>query len=305
MGQQEAMPSRNQDSIESLRLVSFADSRLWRSVERLRNQAENLGLFSSIDIFTEVSLDTTSTKQLRDLLKPELKGFGYWAWKPAVILESLKNSVEGDLLLYVDVGCHLNPKGSGRLDHYFETVRNANLGIVGFQAYPPMGSPIWDGRWIPSFPDAQWAKGDLLDHFEVRGRADIIETPTLGAGVILVRNCEGAKSFLEEWLHIMVENIALVDDSPSTTDNHPWFIENRHDQAVFSLLAKTRGIPVLSAFEYWYPRPNSRKADWIALAKNPVHARRDLDFGPYAKIATLLRRFARRFGRILARGLRY
>jgi len=289
----------NYGLVENVRLVSFGDSRLRRSVQRLQDQAEKLRVFASIDIYDEFSIDTASHPVLNDLLRPEVKGFGYWVWKPAVILQSLNSSSEGDLLLYVDVGCHLNPDGCARLREYFQILRQADSGIVGFQATPPKGLPIWDGRWLPSFPDAQWAKGDLLDHFEVRGRADIIETPTFGAGVILVRHCEAAKRFLEEWLEIMLENISLVDDTPSVSTNHPWFIENRHDQAVFSLLAKVHEIPVLSAFEYWYPKPDSRKADWVALSANPVHARRDLDYGPNATISALVDRAASRFYKIL------
>jgi len=280
-------------SPEARRLISFCDSRLWRSAKRLESQAESLGIFGSVEILTEDSLDTSPHMNLKALLNPKFRGFGYWAWKPAAILQVLKKSAEGDLLLYVDVGCHLNPLGARRLGQYFEKVKESSLGILAFQAFPPTEIPVWDGRWLPSFPDAQWAKGDLLDKFEVRERPDVIETPTVGAGIIVIRNSESSRKFLEEWLEIMLQNISLVDDSPSISENHPWFIANRHDQAVFSLLAKTRGVPTLSAFEYWYPRANSRRADWRALAANPVHARRDLDFGPIARIAALIRRLAK------------
>ena len=281
---------RNDRSCENRRLVSFADAKLWRSAARLQNQAENLGVFSSISIFDEDSIDLSAIPQLNELLRPELPGFGYWVWKPAVILEVLKNSLEGDLIFYVDVGCHLNPGGTMRLNDYFEEIRHAANGIVAFQAVPPKEIPVWDGRWLPTFPDAQWAKGDLLDFFKVRSETNIIETPTIGAGIILIRNVGAAREFLQDWLTMMIQNISLVDDSQSRSDNHPWFIANRHDQAVFSLLAKKRNVPTLSAFEYWYPSANSRRADWQALAANPVHARRDLDFGPRHNVITYLQR---------------
>jgi len=47
----------------------------------------------------------------------------------------------------------------------------------------------------------------------------------------------------------MVHHLELVDDSPSVLPNADGFIENRHDQSVFSLLCKmTEGVILGHAF---------------------------------------------------------
>lgn len=260
-------------------LISFADGRLVRSARRFERQAREIGEFDSIKVFSEHELTNDFKKAVGPLLSEATRGFGYWVWKPHIILETLHCLEEDDIVLYADVGCHFLPGGKDRLADYFRIVCESATGILAFQAQPPKVQPVWDGRWLPTFPDAQWSKGDLLDFFDVRERLDIIESPTIGAGILLVRNCETARTIIRSWLEIMVQNPSLIDDSASKSQNHPWFIAHRHDQSVFSIIAKLNDVTFLSAFEYWYPSVRTRKPDWASLSKNPIHARRDLDFG--------------------------
>jgi len=58
------------------------------------------------------------------------------------------------------------------------------------------------------------------------------------ATVIYIRKCKGSMDLIDKWLDTMVNHFDLVNDSPSKLPNHPAFIENRHDQSVFSLLCK-------------------------------------------------------------------
>ena len=257
-------------------LISFADSRLEQARERFVKQAEAMNFFSDIMIFDETNVIYPFPQRVQSQLVPEVRGFGYWVWKPAVILQALAALDEGDLVLYADIGCHFNTRATERLATYFLTLDEDDKGIVCFQAKPPNGPLVWDGRFLPNFVDAAWTKGDLLDFFGVRSRLDIVETGTIGAGVILLKKCGFVESLINKWLATMVNNWNLVDDSESTTANHPWFVENRHDQSVFSILAKLENLTTLSAFEYWYPeRGCPHLPDWDALAEFPIHARRD------------------------------
>ena len=55
--------------------------------------------------------------------------------------------------------------------------------------------------------------------------------------------------FIKEWLNIFYERFDLVDDTTSKIKNHKDFIENRHDQSVFSILCKKNNLESLSAYE--------------------------------------------------------
>ena len=60
------------------------------------------------------------------------------------------------------------------------------------------------------------------------------------------------------------------------------FLENRHDQSVFSLLCKKNNIKSLSAYECeWGEKDNKRT--WEHNFNNPVLAKRDLKYSIFKR----------------------
>lgn len=277
-------------------LVSFADSRMRRSLERLTKQAKSMNVFNFIDMNTENDLPLDFVEHFKDKLIPGSRGFGYWSWKPQVILMSLERMNLGDCLLYVDAGCHLNIRGRKRLLEYFEFLKKQETGVVAFQASPPSGENSalqYDGRKLFDQPNSSWIKGDLLDYFGVRDDPLVVNVQAIGAGIILIRKCEQALTIIQEWQQIIRERFDLLDDTPSVSPNLPGFIENRHDQAIWTLLCLKYRVKTLSAYEYWYPAKDVKKfkPDWNALDEFPIHARRDRDLG---LMRNTIERFKRR-----------
>lgn len=265
-------------------LISFADNRMRRSLIRLAKQAESMDVFNVIQMMTENDLPFDFVERFKDKLIPGSRGFGYWSWKPEVILMSLKKMNFGDSLVYVDAGCHLNIRGRKRLLEYFEILKEQATGIVAFQANSPSGensSLLYDGRKLFDQPNQHWVKGDLIDYFKVRNNPSVLNDQAIGAGIILIRKCDKAISIIQEWQQIIRQDFTLLDDTPSVSPNLPGFIEHRHDQAIFTLLCLKHGVKTLSAYEYWYPAKGLGrfKPDWDALGEFPIHAMRDKDLG--------------------------
>lgn len=216
----------------------------------------------------------------RERLVSGSRGYGYWCWKPQIILQTLEKMRDGDILLYCDVGCHLNAEGRWRMLEYMQLAAAASEGVLAFQAKPPEPPLLHDGRELLDLTDAKWTKGDLLDYFDVRADAAITDTPTIGSGIIFFRKCAASVELVKAWIAVYYADFSLVDDSPSRTANLAGFVEHRHDQSILALLCKKRGVPTLSAWEYWYPkRWNVWEPDWEVLAKYPIQARRDKDYG--------------------------
>ncbi len=274
--------------------LTFADSRLQRSLNRIKKQASELGCYRNIHAMTELHLESQFKQKFADKLVPGSRGYGYWCWKPQIILQVLKSLESGDVLQYTDAGCHLNKAGLPRLKEYVELVTSADSGVLAFQAKPPEPPLQYDGRKLTNNVEYPWVKGDLLDYFGVRNELSIVDTYTVGAGVIFFRQCKSSVAIVEEWLHVIHHDFSLLDDTPSRRPNLPGFIEHRHDQAIFSLIAKKHNLPTLSAYEYWYPRPDSSKPDWRALDTFPIHAKRDMDFGFTGNALQLARRIYRK-----------
>lgn len=286
-------------------LVSFADSRMRRSLARLAKQGGNMNLFDKIDMLIENDLPLGFRERFKHRLNPGSRGFGYWSWKPEVILMALDKMKLEDCLLYVDAGCHLNIRGRKRLIEYFEMLDEQETGIIAFQANPPSlenSVLLYDGRKIFDQPNYCWIKGDLLDFFDMRDDPSVTNAQAIGAGVILVRKCEKAMTIIQEWQQVIRDHFYLLDDTPSVSENLDGFIEHRHDQAIWTLLCLKHDVKTLSAYEYWYPKnrvDGKLVPDWDALRNLPIHAKRDKDFGVWENSLSQIRRFLNKLKSII------
>lgn len=259
--------------------LTFADSRLQRSLRRITHQAKHMHVYDEVLALTENSLDQNFKSVFAKQLRIGTKGYGYWCWKPQIILQTMQNMADGDLLQYTDAGCHLNPNGRERLLEYFSMVNASQEGVLAFSAKEPEPPLVYDGRRLFDYPDRKWVKGDLIDFFGVRDRGDILEAPTIGAGIIFFRKCDASVRLLKAWIDVFTRDFTLIDDSPSRTPNLEGFLEHRHDQSIFSILCKLNNVQTISAYEYYYPSSKGDGPDWASLEKFPVHARRDKDRG--------------------------
>jgi hypothetical protein len=259
--------------------LSFADSRMKPSLKRISKQAKNFGVYDKIIVADESYLDRRFRKKYKSELVFGSRGYGYWIWKPQILLQALSSMKEGDILQYTDAGCHLNINGKNRLLEYFALTEKSATGILAFQAKPPAPPLIYDGRQLLDLSDYRWTKGDLLDYFNVREREEIWKSQSVGATVIFVRKAEAALRIINDWLKVPESDFSLIDDTPSRSANLEGFVEHRHDQSIFSLLCKLNNVETISAYEYWYPSASClSKKDFEALVDFPIHARRDKEF---------------------------
>lgn len=149
------------------------------------------------------------------------RGFGYWCWKPQVILQSLRQINEGDILIYADIGCEFVPSKAKSL---LEKLQNlANNDIMGFS--------------LP-YQERQWTKNDIFRHFGAENNPKFTESSHICATLIFMKKSAKTIQIITEWLDIFKNHWNLVDDSPSQTPNHKDFCENRHDQSIWSMINK-------------------------------------------------------------------
>lgn len=257
--------------------LSFADARLHRSLERIRSQAVLMRAYDEIICADETALESGFVAEFGKYLKPGIRGFGYWCWKPQIIKQALQAMNDGDLLQYTDAGCHLNPKGRRRLDEYFDLTLKSSTGILAFQAVPPDDPRLPTGRVFPDLSEYRWCKGDLLDYLKVRNERSVTHSQTIGAGIIFLKKCPTTIEIVEEWQSVIRANFSHINDDPSASPNIDGFIEHRHDQSIFSIICKKHEVRCASGFEYWFPDLSGIKPDWDALKDFPILAKRDKD----------------------------
>ena len=66
----------------NLHLVTFGDEKFRKSVELLTKEAEESNVFSKIHAYSEKDLNNF----ILEFANKNKRGFGYWIWKPFIIL---------------------------------------------------------------------------------------------------------------------------------------------------------------------------------------------------------------------------
>lgn len=262
----------------TLNLVTFADSRMLPSLNRLKKQASYFNEISDVFAYTEADLSSIFITANKDRLTHRSRGFGYWAWKPEVVLMAFEQINFGDVVCYCDAGFHLNKKASISISRYTAPIYNGETDIVSFSHNPQHLTFHCDPMILPNFTESRYNKGDMLEYWKVKNISKFVDTPQYASGLFFMKKTESNLQLLINWKNASINHPSLFDDSPSISANLVDFIEHRHDQAYFSLMCKANHHIAFSAFEFWFPRGPNFDPDWGIIKDYPFLAKRDKSF---------------------------
>lgn len=270
----------------SIHCISFADSSLHRSKERFVQQASSFLPFQYLHVTDESSLSNSFRLKHSSILNPNIRGYGFWIWKPSFILSYLNSIPLGDYVLYLDIGFHINCRGLSRFYSYLDALSSSSSDIVAFEYSRQIPTPLPQPCDTPDWRNKYFTKTSALKLFGYENNLEFLNRNVSAAGILLLKNSPNSRSFVREWLEIMESDYSLFDDSPQNNISNE-FIVSRHDQSIFNLLLCKYNLTTLSGYEHWYPvksRLGHFRADWKILESYPFHARRDKDYGLIAKI---------------------
>lgn len=217
--------------------------------QNLLNGAYN-HLFDEIKILNENNLD--------DYIKPIVennrqkyghdghgwpdRGYGYWIWKPYLILKELEQMNENDILVHLDIHCYLE----NIEDKFNNIIDNLNH----------LEKPIMIGWCAEEFTDLNMTSKPLREYIESKLNfnfsEDILKKPQVESGIIFMRKNNFIVNLIKQWYDLMLNGMDYVSDMYNDKKyNHPEFSTNRHDQSVLSLLCKYYNIDVTKEFDWW------------------------------------------------------
>ena len=205
------------------------------ALKRICGEAQQFDIFTKIFGFTDIYLknDIEFWNTHGRFIESNPRGYGYWLWKSYLVKNQLRSMNEGDILVYADAGCTLNINGKARLIEYIDMCKNHESGIVSFQL---------------SHVEHNWTKNDIIQHLNASN--EIISSGQLVGGIFVIRKCKATVDLVTKWYEICCY-YNLINDTPSLTPNHPTFVENRHDQSIWSILRKQNGSVILSDETYF------------------------------------------------------
>lgn len=157
----------------------------------------------------------------RELLASEIinipRGGGLWSWKPDVLLQTMRRSDLGDAIVYCDAGCSLYP------------AKEWKLIWRKLEQYDIIAQRIYQRTY-------HWTRKEIIDYFPENGKAWL--SLCQYQATIILRVSDFTLRLISEWRDIMINHPKLVMDVAPEDRKYqqPQFIENRHDQAIYSAL---------------------------------------------------------------------
>ena len=227
--------------------LTFGDDTFEQSLQRIEREAAASGFFDVVQIKRPRDLGRTFWRKHGAFVRRSRRGYGYWIWKPWLILEQLLRCQPGDVIVYADAGCTINPAGRERLAEYRALARDSPTGTMCFQL---------------GFLEKAYTKGDAFDALDAWHLKD---TGQLISGIVIFTCEEGSIQLARDWLGL-AESYTLVSDEPGRVPNDASFVEHRHDQSLLSLLVKQRGGAVVGDETYF--------SDWGDAIRFPFWATR-------------------------------
>jgi hypothetical protein len=236
-----------------IHFITYGDSIYEETKQRLYNQASNLEWFDTITSYGPEDLDTVFKDKFKDILKLP-RGGGYWIWKPYIINKHLQMIKDDDILIYLDAGCYINPKGFERFKEYIEMLKNSEEACISFQ----MNHHI----------EKKWTTQEIFDNFNIHSDSkDILESGQIIATVKMFRKCANSINIVSAWLNALHANPLLFTDHYNKNKQCKMFIDNRHDQSICSVLCKLYKTIILedeTYFEDGFGCPKSLKCPFWA-----------------------------------------
>lgn len=195
--------------------VTYGDRGYEAAKKKILRQAEGTGEFDEVIAFDRSGLSP-------ELLSSEIinvpRGGGLWSWKPDVIFSVMSKCDDGDVLVYCDAGCTLSP--SPEWDRNWKMLAKAD--IIAQRIYQRMD---------------RWTRKELLEYFSDNG-TKWHKGCQYQASAVILKNTEFTRRFIREWRDLALFHPELFYDvtDAERPGQHRGFVENRHDQAVFSAL---------------------------------------------------------------------
>jgi len=227
---------------------------------------------------------TSFYKENKKLLN-QARGCGYWAWKPFIILETLKSIDKDDYVIYCDIG---RPSSVSNFDHGNQVSHS----LLPFTRWAEENGGMFPGVYLPHHgPASKWIKQDC---FSLMGcDSEKYKTiPTIQAGYTAWKNTEKVVNFLDQWLTYNKDE-RLISDKENTLGglNSDDFIRHCHDQATLTLLCEKNNISAFGdrKYPFWgFRNINfvSKKVDWELKKKEGR-----LTFSSINKVSNLLPKF--------------
>lgn len=200
--------------------ATFANTNFMNS-NRISKQAIELNIFDKIFQYTEKDISEFIDKH-QEFINTHSEGYGYYIWKPKVILDILNKLDNDNILIYCDAGVYLNKNGINRLNEYLEKLNDINIDIITFSCNN-------------NYKAKYFIKMDAIMDYYPKFNEEYIDINTVYAGIIIIKKCTNTLNLINDWLNLC-ENYNFLNTCRSINYNEAsYFQGNDKDNGLFNL----------------------------------------------------------------------
>ena len=208
--------------------ISFGNGKFKNQLDRICSEAKETGWFDDVIASTPSKIKDFIDKH-KDFINNNPRGFGYWIWKPYILLNQLMYMDNGDYLFYTDAGSRILPHRKDKLNEYLHKLHKQPILING------EGNAEGDGGG--GYTQQKFVKLSLLKEFNLENNKKFLNSSHSESGMIAIRKCKESIDIIKLWLELITKNNYLFTNDDLGNDKQlDGFIEHRHDQSILNIL---------------------------------------------------------------------
>ena len=212
---------------------SYGDNKFTKSKERILKEANESNFFDYCSVYGPKNIEEEFKIKFGDILK-QRRGGGYWIWKFYFINKYLQEINEGDYLIYCDTGCTINKDGINRFNEYKDLLKKSDYGIISFEM---------------KYKEYKYTIKELYNYLNLDINNFELNNSQYAATVLILKKCSHSLLLIDECLKLLNFDKKLITDYYNKYQGE-YFIDNRHDQSILSLLRKKYGSIILNDETY-------------------------------------------------------
>jgi hypothetical protein len=258
--------------MSNFHLLTFS-SNSYSSASRFLKQAQESAFFETIRVFSDE--DILELRRNRPLFFRlwKKRGFGFWIWKPRAILKALHETPEGDYLIYLDQGFHIQRSGRQKLHQYQNELELSGSLIGVFSA---------GENYRPEFFVRQQAVRRHNPNFYTNDFGEYVY-----AGILIIKNVQASRDAIDSWKE-MCEETPLFAPLPIRLFQRKEFIGQDGDNGYLPVVLNRFGsflkfpaseINLINhegfQLQHVLPSEDHKNLDWSHMLDRPFLLKRD------------------------------
>lgn len=206
--------------------ISYGDDNYTNSKLRIRQEAINSNFFNQVSVYNRIDIGNDFIEKTNPYINAP-RGGGYWLWKSYFIKKTMDIIKDDDIIVYVDCGCHINKFGINRFNDYIDMCKEHESGILSFR--------------MDEHLEKRYTTEKIFNTLGIDINSDIRNTGQLMATYFFIRKCSISIDLIDNYYNLAINNSDIFSDIYNRNGNCSEFVDNRHDQSVFSVLRKKVG----------------------------------------------------------------